>query len=128
MTNIFDLMSSEDRATMEKWAEQRKQSVHKRDIPSPLYIAGELGYYYGWGAVQDFMRGYTIGITPGGAPERYAFPLEQAVGLIEAARKVHYRQALDQSRANAAYAVSSNDKKFSRKNASYINKLVDYTK
>lgn len=134
MPNLLDLMTEEDRVLVKKWAIERKNPKYKQDIPMPLYICAQLGYYYGWDAVMDYRRGYSIGYEPIKDKEgnstnqlqmvRYAFELEDAVGLIKAAEKVHYRLALDNGRIDAATSVSSNDKKYARANAEYVNRIA----
>lgn len=134
MPNLLDLMTVEDRATVRRWAEERKTPKYKQDIPVPLYVCAQLGYYYGWAAVMDYRRGYSIGYEPeldehknptGNLKMvRYAFELEDAVGLIKAAEKVHYKLALDNGRIDAATNVSSNDKKYAKANAEYVNRIA----
>lgn len=124
MRNLLDLMTPEDRETVKKWAEEKKNPKHKTDIPAPLFICAQLGYYYGWGAVVDFKRGYHIGYDEKGNIKRYAFGLEEAVGLIKAAEKVNYRIKLDEGKINAAANVSSHDKKYASRNKDYVNELA----
>lgn len=119
MPNLLDLMTDDDKALVKTWAEQRQNPKHKQDIPTPLYICAQLGYYYGWDAVNDYRRGYSIGYEPvldeNDQPTnelrmvRYAFTLQEAVGLIEAARKVHYRLKLDEGKVFAANNASCQD-------------------
>lgn len=121
MPNLLDLMTPEDRAIVQTWTEKRQNPQYKQDIPTPLYICAQLGYYYGWQAVMDYRRGYSIGYEPvvnkAGQPTgklqkvRLAFTLEEAVGLIEAARKVHYRLKLDEGKVFAANNASCYDPK-----------------
>ena len=117
MPNLLDLMTEEDKALVKSWAEQRQNPKHKQDIPTPLYICAQLGYYYGWEAVNDYRRGYSIGYEPDATNPtrlrmvRYAFTLDEAVGLIEAARKVHYRLKLDEGKVFAANNASCQDLK-----------------
>lgn len=125
MANLLDLMTEEDRQTVKKWAEEKRFTKHKIDIPVPYFICGQLGYYYGWGAVVDFRRGYHEGIKPDGTPCRLSFSLEDAVALIKAAEKVNYRIKLDEGRIHAASTVSSYDKRYANNNAEYVNTLAN---
>lgn len=118
------MMSAEDRQTMKKWATERRDSKYKRDIPPELYVAGQLGHYYGWQAVVDFLRGYMEGIDSDGAHSKLAFSFEQAVALVKAAEKVRYRIILDEGRIYAATNASTYDKKFAKDNAEYVNELA----
>lgn len=134
MPNLLDLMTEEDRQTVKQWTAERKSPKYKQDIPVPLYICAQLGYYYGWNAVLDYRRGYSIGYEPELDEKehptgklqmvRYAFELEDAVGLIKAAEKLHYRLALDNGRINAASNVSSQDKKYAKSNKDYVNTIA----
>lgn len=123
MPNLLDLMTEEDRQLVKKWAVERKTPKHKQDIPMPLFLAAQLGYYYGWDAVVDYRRGYHIGIEAG-IPKRYAFTFEDAVALVKAAEKLHYLLKLDEGRIHAATQVSSGDKKYAKANAEYVNQIV----
>lgn len=121
MPNLLDMMSEEDRQTVKGWAEKRQNPKYKQDIPTPLFIAAQLGYYYGWEAVNDYRRGYSIGYeyekdkdgNPIGElkPTRYNFGLEEALGLIEAARKLHYNLKLTEGKVFAANTASCMDPK-----------------
>lgn len=121
MPNLLDLMTEEDRQAVKGWTKTRQNPAHKQDIPTPLFIAAQLGYYYGWGAVQDFRRGYSLGyeyakdkdgnLTGELKLTRYKFDLEEAVGLIEAARKLHYNLKLTEGKVFAANNASCMDPK-----------------
>lgn len=124
MPNLRDLMTPEDQELVKKWADERRNPKYKPDIPMPLYVCAQLGYYYGWQAVVDYRRGYQIGYKPNGEIELLEFKLEDAVALIKAAEKVHYRQMMDNGRVDAATNLSSHDKKYARNNRDYVNKLA----
>lgn len=124
MPNLLDLMTPEDRETVKQWTVEKRNPKHKTDIPTPLFICAQLGYYYGWGAVVDFKRGYHIGYDKDGKIKRYTFSLEEAVGLIKAAEKVNYRIKLDEGKINAAANVSSHDKKYANNNKDYVNRIA----
>lgn len=124
MPNLLDLMTDEDKAWVKQRTVERSQPKYKQDIPMPLFLCAQLGYYYGWEAVVDFRLGYHVGYDAKGQIKRYAFGLEDAVGLIEAARKVHYRLKMDEGRIHAANNLSTNDKKFAKANAEYVNQIA----
>lgn len=124
MPNLLDLMSAEDRQTMKKWAAEKRDSKYKRDIPPELYLAGQLGHYYGWQAVVDYMRGYMEGVDEDGRHTKLAFSFEQAVALVKAAEKVRYRIILDEGRIYAANSISVYDKKFAKSNTEYVNNIA----
>lgn len=91
MISLLDMMTNEDRTTVQQWAEMRKSPKYKQDIPIPYYTMAELGYYFGWQAVVDLKRGYHEGINTKGEPEQIQFTFEEACGLIKAADKVKYK-------------------------------------
>lgn len=125
MADLFSLLSPEDQAKTKAWARKRLEAKYKRDIPPDLYLAAQLGFYYGWEAVVDFRRGYHEGIDPKGNLIRHPFTFIEASAFVEAAEKVHYRQMLDQSRSTAAAQVSSNDPNYAQQNAKYINGIAE---
>jgi len=125
MPNLYDLMTPQDRETMKRWADERRNPKHPQEIPTPLYICAQLGYYYGWEAVVDYRRGYHIGVDKDGKLKRYSFQLEEAIGLIKAAEKVHYRLSLDNGRIVAANQVSSRDTGFAKRNAAYVSQIEE---
>lgn len=125
MPNLLDLMTEEDKATVKRWAEERKNPKYKTDIPHPYYTFAQLGYYYGWEAVVDARRGYHVGVDKDGKLVRLAFEYEDMVALIKAAEKVHYRLKLDEGHINAAKHFSTYDKEYSKKQAEYVNKIAD---
>lgn len=125
MADLFSLLSPEDQQKTREWAAKRRQTKYNRDIPPELYLAAQLGYYYGWQAVVDFRRGYHIGIDVSGKKTKLSFTFAEASAFVEAAQKVHYRQMMDASKSNAAATVSSYDKEYAANNAAYVNELQD---
>lgn len=125
MADLFSLLSPEDQAKTKAWAQKRMEAKYKRDIPPNLYLAAQLGFYYGWQAVVDFRRGYHEGIDEKGNRVKIPFQFEEASAFVEAAEKVNYRQMLDQSRSTAAAQVSSNDPDYARQNAEYVNGIAE---
>lgn len=125
MPNLLEMMSAEERQTMKKWAEERQNPKYKQDIPTPLYICAQLGYYYGWGAVVDYRRGYSVVLDENGEYKAQEFGPELAIGLIKAAEKLHYRLGLDQSRLNSAAITSSHDQKYAQAAANFANAVQD---
>lgn len=124
MADLFSLLSPEDQQKTREWATKRRQSKYTRDIPPELYLAAQLGYYYGWQAVVDFRRGYHVGIDAQGNKVKLAFTFAEASAFVEAAQKVHYRQMMDASKSSAAATVSSYDKDYATNNAEYVNEMA----
>lgn len=93
--NLLDLMSAEDR---EKAISRFKERTARREaeynkISSEVYIVAEFGFFYGWEGIQ--------------AIRRNEISLQEAYVLLEAARKVYYKQLLDQGRMTTT-AVAAN--------------------
>lgn len=134
MPSLLDLMTEDDKAWVSKLTAERLNPRYKQDVPMPFYVAAQLGYYYGWQAVMDFRRGYSVGyepevnerLIPTGRLKKVllSFTLEDASALIKAAEKVHYSIKLDEGRINAATNVSSQDRKYAKKNAEYVNEIA----
>jgi len=127
MRRLTDMMTPEDRALVKKWTDEQQNSPYKRDIPLSVYIAAQLGTYFGWQAVESFIRGYFTGIDHAGRPERISFTSEDAVALIKGAKKVRYRQILDEGRIDAAMTNSVTNKSFCNQNAKIVNKIIKET-
>lgn len=126
MASLYDIMTPEDRAKMEEWAKERLRPKYRQDIPTGLFLCAQLGYYYGWDAVVDFRRGYHIGVKhDSGNYVKIPFTYEEAVGLVEAAKKVHYRLKLDEGSIVAANNASCVDSKNANKKIEAVNKLAE---
>lgn len=105
MANLLDLMSEEDRELSRKAFKQRMAgdtSYRRGNKISPeVYLIAELGYYYGWGAIETVKRGYVeIFDEETGQRHQQLFTLEEACALVEAARKVWYSKVVDNARGN----------------------------
>lgn len=105
MANLLDLMSEEDRRLSEQAFRQRMagDTSYRRNnrISSQMYLIAELGYYFGWGAVESVKRGYIeVFDEETGLRHQQLFTLEEACALVEAARKVWYSKVVDGARAN----------------------------
>ena len=124
MTDLFALLTPEEQAKTKAWVKRRETSEHEQEIPPKLFLAAQLGYYYGWQAVVDFRRGYHEGLDSKGNKTRIAFVYEEAVAFVEAARKVHYRQLLDNGKIQAATNVSSSSREYSDRNAEDVNNMA----
>lgn len=112
MKRLQDILSNDDKAKVARWADERRNPKYDTEIPPEFYVAGQLGYYYGWQAVESFMRGYYFGVDDAGNTIQLEFSFETAVALIKAAEKVKYRQIVDEGRIHARenrLNFSSND-------------------
>lgn len=90
MSSLYEVLSTEDRQKVDNWVQTRSNPQYDRDIPAEYYLAAELGYFYGWGAVEAFLRGYIKNTNKKAKTNDLAFTFEDAVGFVEAARKVHF--------------------------------------
>lgn len=125
MASLLDIMTPEDQAKMKEWADERLKPKYHQDIPTGLFLCAQLGYYYGWSAVVDFRRGYHVGIKHNNSEfVKIPFTYEEAVGLVEAAKKVHYRLKLDEGAIVAANNASCADAKNANKKIDVVNKLA----
>lgn len=90
MPNLLDKIRPEDRAKIDAAYERRmaKRADSDNKITNELYLLAELGYYYGWSAIQDVRTNQITYI------EMFA--------LVEAARKVWYTKLCEQARATLA--------------------------
>lgn len=105
MANLLDLMSDEDRELSKKAFKQRMAgdtSFRRGNKVSPeVYLVAELGYYFGWGAIETIKRGYVETFDEEtGQRHQQLFTLEEACALVEAARKVWYSKVVDSARGN----------------------------
>lgn len=109
MPNLLDLMTPEDREIVRKNYQERKSgntSYRKgMAIPPDIFIIAELGYYYGWGAIETAKRGYVesfdVTTKDGKRIEKRTkipFTIEEAAILVEAAKKIDYSKVVDAAR------------------------------
>ena len=122
MASLLEILSEEDRAKVNQWAEERRNPKHETDIPPEFYTIAELGYYYGWGAVESFYRGYIESKDDLGNFIKLPFGLELAMGFIKAAQKLHYRRILDNGDIIAAANLASHSKSYAKSVIDYANK------
>lgn len=132
MANLLDLMSEEDRQKSKEAFKKRMAgdtSFRKSQKISPeAFLIAELGYYYGWGAIETVKRGYVETFDENtGKRHKQLFTMEEACVLVEAARKVWYSKLLDQSRgtlvATGSALSKSPSKSFQRGMDKYIREV-----
>ena len=115
MANLLDLMSEEDRELSRKAFKQRMAgdtSYRRGNKISPeVYLIAELGYYFGWGAIETVKRGYVeVFDEKTGEKRQQLFTLEEACALVEAARKVWYSKVVDNARGTLVATGSAMSK------------------
>lgn len=98
MPRFIDRLSEEDKAKAAQWAKERKHPRHETDIPPEFYTIAELGFYYGWGAVEAFYRGWIGDKDDAGKLVKLPFTLDMAIAFNKAAQKFHYRHTLEQGK------------------------------
>lgn len=100
--SLLDLMSPEDRqkaiAKAEKRLERRK--TQSLDVSPEMFIVAELGYYFGWEAVVAIKRGFITTYDEKMNLKKSTFTLEEALALIEGAKKVWYSKVIDTAHGN----------------------------
>lgn len=109
MANLLDLMQPDERERALAAFERRKSgdTSYRKDlkIPPEVYLIAELGYYYGWGAIEAAKRGHVESFeTVNKNGERIekrtkiALTMEEIAILVEAAHKIWYGKIVDQAR------------------------------
>jgi len=98
--SLLDLMPKAEaekaiKRGQERMARQRaKKSV---DISPEIYMVAEFGYYFGWDAMMAIRRGYTV--EPG-TNKKEPLTLDEALVLLEGARKVWYAKLIEQAHSS----------------------------
>ena len=127
MANLIDLISAEDKAKVKRWADERFQPKYETDVPPEIYTMAELGYYYGWGAIEACLRGYYETSDATGKVKRVPLTPELMVALCKGAQKVKYRKALDEGEIAMAANIGSHSKHPSKSyetNVKYYRRLA----
>ena len=117
MANLLDLMQPDERERALAAFERRKSgdTSYRKDlkIPPEVYLIAELGYYYGWGAIEAAKRGYVESFEilnkDGERVEKrtkIALTMEEIAVLVEAAHKIWYGKVVDQARGAQAASAS----------------------
>lgn len=91
--------------------ERRKSgdTSYRKDlkIPPEIYLIAELGYYYGWGAIEAAKRGYVESFDEHtGKKKKILLTMEEIAILVEAAHKIWYGKVVDQARGAQAASAS----------------------
>jgi hypothetical protein len=98
--NLLDLMPEDERKKAITRAHKRIEHQRSRkglDVSPEIYLVAEFGYYFGWDAMMAVRRGYTVVPVTN---EKEVFTLEEALILLEGARKVWYSKLVEQSHGN----------------------------
>ncbi len=97
-TNLLDLI--EDKKFVERIKERYKKRIeskfsedNKFEVSPEIYILSELGYFYGWSAIQAALNN--------------EITLEAALALVDGAKKVHYARLIDDAHAQVVAIQSA---------------------
>src|SRR5690606_30506734 len=98
--SLLDLMSPEDRQKAIIKAEKRleRRKTQSLDVSPEMFIVAELGYYFGWEAVVAIKRGFITTYDEKMNLKKSTFTLEEALALIEGAKKVWYSKVRSEER------------------------------
>ena len=124
MPNLLDLLPEDSRKKAIERAERRLQANKARkglDVSPEIFLIAKAGNYWGWEAIKDIRRGYTLEpvfdqrgnvVTDNGniKYQRNTLTLEEVNLLVEGADKVRYSQLIEQTHAgvvSGSYKSSS---------------------
>lgn len=103
---------------------ERQRSKKGLDVSPEMYIVAEFGYYFGWEGVMAIRRGYIEKVSANGSIIKDPFTLEEALVLLEGARKVWYSKLTEQAHAGI---VSNSFKSSSNSFESAVKPFTDKT-
>lgn len=108
MPNLLDLMSEEDRQLMISLADKRKRNggFATVSVSPEAYLVAELGYYYGWSAIESVKRGFVETFDDNGNKRKIILSMDEVQLLVEAARKVWYNKLIEMGRSTQVAAAS----------------------
>lgn len=95
--SLLDLMPREEAQKAVERGKKRLERNKSRkglDVSPEIYLVAEFGYYFGWEGVLAIKRGY-IEKDENGNKVKEPFTLEEAMVLLEGARKVWYSKNIE---------------------------------
>lgn len=101
--SLLDLMPEDERKKAIERGRRRMDRQKSRkglDVSPEIYLVAEFGYYFGWEGVMAIKRGYIDKLDAKGEVVKDPFTLEEALVLLEGARKVWYSKLVEQSHGN----------------------------
>lgn len=95
--SLLDLMSPEDKQKAIAKGKKRmeRSKTQTLDVSPEMFVIAELGYYFGWEAVVAIKRGFITTYNDKMELKKSTFTLEEALALIEGAKKVWYSKVID---------------------------------
>ena len=97
--SLLELMPEADRKkAIERGRKrlERQKSKKGLDVSPEIYLVAEFGYYFGWEGVMAIKRGYIEKHDSKGEIVKDPFTLDEALVLLEGARKVWYTKLTEQ--------------------------------
>lgn len=90
-------MSPEDKQKAIAKGKKRmeRSKTQTLDVSPEMFVIAELGYYFGWEAVVAIKRGFITTYDDKMNLKKSTFTLEEALALIEGAKKVWYSKVID---------------------------------
>ena len=90
-------MSPEDKQKAIAKGKKRmeRSKTQTLDVSPEMFVIAELGYYFGWEAVVAIKRGFITTYNDKMELKKSTFTLEEALALIEGAKKVWYSKVID---------------------------------
>ena len=111
MANLIDLISQEDREKVARWKQERFSPKYETEVPPEIYTIAEMGYYFGWGAVEACLRGYYETVNDAGRKTRVSLTPELMIALCKGAKKVWYRKILEDGEVGMSAHIASRSQK-----------------
>jgi len=111
--SILDLLPENERKKAIDRGRKRLERQRTRkglDVSPEIYMVAEFGYYFGWDGVLAIKRGYIEKLDAYGKTIKEPFTLDEALVLLEGARKVWYSKVIEQSHGNLVAHASTYSK------------------
>lgn len=126
--SLLDLMSPEDKQKAIAKGKKRmeRSKTQTLDVSPEMFVIAELGYYFGWEAVVAIKRGFITTYDDKMSLKKSTFTLEEALALIEGAKKVWYSKVIDTAHgqfiANRSTQVKEQGAEFNKGMKPFIEK------
>lgn len=104
---------------------ERQKSKQGLDVSPEIYTVAEFGYYFGWDGVIAIKRGYIETVGSDGKVVKEPFTLEEAMVLLEGARKVWYSKLIEQTHSGlVANSFKTSSKSFDNSIKPFTDKAI----
>lgn len=121
-------MSPEDKQKAIAKGKKRmeRSKTQTLDVSPEMFVIAELGYYFGWEAVVAIKRGFITTYDEKMNLKKSTFTLEEALALIEGAKKVWYSKVIDTAHgsfiAHRSTQVKEQGKEFNKGMKQFIDR------